>query len=173
LTRKVLGGDEVSASAAACRSTAQIRAATQSGLWHSGGFVKGTVLVVDDDSSIRDAVSAIITHIGYTVETAISGEMALSVIRLLRTPFVVVLDLGLPDMPGEEVIERLRQDRRFRQFAIVVFSGSPQRFSRLPSDLFRVLEKLSGANELPKVVEAAFGYLERTTPPIAERLLGG
>jgi two-component system, OmpR family, response regulator MprA len=66
------------------------------------------VLVVDDDRAVRDALRRVLTLAGYEVETAEGGEQALeSVVRAV--PDAVVLDVGMPDVDGLQVSERLRR----------------------------------------------------------------
>jgi two-component system KDP operon response regulator KdpE len=66
-----------------------------------------TVLVVDDDPQILRALRINLTARGYKVVTASDGAAALRA-AAERHPEVVVLDLGLPDLDGTEVIEGLR-----------------------------------------------------------------
>ncbi len=68
---------------------------------------KGTVLVVDDDTSILDTVSAILTSEGYDVVSAASGEEALEAIARER-PLVILLDMRMPVMDGWAVARALR-----------------------------------------------------------------
>jgi two-component system, OmpR family, KDP operon response regulator KdpE len=65
------------------------------------------VLVVDDEPSIVRVVAANLRVRGYEVITAGSGEAALSSIEA-HQPDCIVLDLGLPDIDGLEVLSRLR-----------------------------------------------------------------
>ncbi|MEA2485461.1 MAG: two-component system, OmpR family, operon response regulator KdpE, partial [Actinomycetota bacterium] len=65
------------------------------------------VLVVDDDSQILRAVRTTLQARGYTVSTASSGETALSMLKD-DVWDLVLLDLGLPGIGGQEVIQRLR-----------------------------------------------------------------
>ncbi|MDQ3785801.1 MAG: response regulator [Actinomycetota bacterium] len=65
------------------------------------------VLVVDDEPQIVRALRINLTARGYEVSTAASGEEALRVAAATH-PEVVVLDLGLPDIDGADVIEGLR-----------------------------------------------------------------
>jgi two-component system, OmpR family, KDP operon response regulator KdpE len=65
------------------------------------------VLVVDDDSQILRAVRTTLQARGYTVATASSGETALSMLKD-DVWDLVLLDLGLPGIGGQEVIQRLR-----------------------------------------------------------------
>src|SRR3954469_13827637 len=74
------------------------------------GSNAGTVvLVVDDDPEIRDVVRWLLEDEGWTVETASDGRDALEQAARMR-PALIVLDMGLPIMGGEEVARRLHQD---------------------------------------------------------------
>jgi two-component system, OmpR family, KDP operon response regulator KdpE len=65
------------------------------------------VLVVDDEPSILRVVAANLRARGYEALTASSGKAALAVIKT-QQPDCIVLDLGLPDAGGLEVLRRLR-----------------------------------------------------------------
>jgi two-component system KDP operon response regulator KdpE len=65
------------------------------------------VLVVDDEPPIVRAVAANLRARGYQAQTATSGTAALAAVELDQ-PDCVVLDLGLPDVHGLEVLRRLR-----------------------------------------------------------------
>jgi CheY-like chemotaxis protein len=64
------------------------------------------ILVVDDDPEIRDVVRWLLEDEGWTVETASDGRDALDRATRAR-PALIVLDMGLPIMSGEEVAMRL------------------------------------------------------------------
>ena len=66
------------------------------------------VLVVDDEPAILRTLRINLKARGYEVETAADGRSALQIARE-RTPDVVVLDLGLPDVDGTAVLAKLRQ----------------------------------------------------------------
>lgn len=65
------------------------------------------VLVVDDEPAIRRAVETNLTGHGFQVETAETGEEGLRR-HDARRPDLLLLDLGLPDLDGLEVIRRIR-----------------------------------------------------------------
>jgi two-component system KDP operon response regulator KdpE len=65
------------------------------------------ILVVDDEPSILRVVAANLRARGYEALTAATGEDALTVIEA-QQPDCIVLDLGLPDVGGLEVLARLR-----------------------------------------------------------------
>jgi len=69
----------------------------------------GTLLVVDDEPFLRDAVAASLRFLGFEVTTA---DTAADTLRLTRDrPFdLVVLDVMLPDGDGFEIVRRLRRD---------------------------------------------------------------
>ncbi len=66
-----------------------------------------SVLVVDDERSMRRVVTASLSARGYEVRSVATGQEALSAIAL-DPPDLVILDLGLPDIDGVEVCRRLR-----------------------------------------------------------------
>ncbi len=68
---------------------------------------KFTILLIEDEKSISDFTSRILSSHGYRVRCASTGKEALSLASSL-CPDVLLLDLGLPDMDGMEVIHQLR-----------------------------------------------------------------
>lgn len=68
------------------------------------------VLVVDDEPKIIQVVSAYLEKEGYQVFAASSGDEALE-LNGRKAPDLIILDLRLPDLSGEEVCRRIRQRR--------------------------------------------------------------
>ncbi|MDH6522317.1 response regulator transcription factor [Streptomyces sp. SAI-090] len=71
--------------------------------------MSATVLVVDDEAKLRGLLRDYLERDGYTVLEAGDGRSALDVAAASR-PDLVVLDLGLPGLPGEEVARLLRRN---------------------------------------------------------------
>ncbi|TAJ97899.1 response regulator transcription factor [bacterium] len=69
---------------------------------------KPTALVVDDETQIRRLLRVVLEGDGYRVVDSETGRQGLSDVAL-RRPDVVLLDLGLPDMDGLVVLQRLRE----------------------------------------------------------------
>jgi two-component system, OmpR family, KDP operon response regulator KdpE len=80
---------------------------------------KSLVLVIEDDAAMRRFIRASLGAAGYRVAEAAAGREALSAAPL-QPPDVVLLDLGLPDMDGLEVIRELRS---WSQVPVVVVSA--------------------------------------------------
>lgn len=68
---------------------------------------KCTVLVVEDDAPVRNLITTTLKTHEYRFLTAINGETAVME-TASHNPDIILLDLGLPDMDGIEVIERIR-----------------------------------------------------------------
>src|SRR5690242_10427631 len=66
-----------------------------------------TVLVVEDERKLRDLVRSYLERAGFTVLTTESGAEAITM-AIASAPDLVILDLGLPDVPGETVASELR-----------------------------------------------------------------
>jgi len=66
-----------------------------------------TVLVVEDERKLRDFIRSYLERAGFTVLSTGSGAEAISM-ATAAAPDLVVLDLGLPDVPGETVARELR-----------------------------------------------------------------
>jgi DNA-binding response OmpR family regulator len=70
--------------------------------------VSGRVLVIEDDPDITLAVRTVLGRSGFEVTTAAEGRGGLRVFHTVR-PDIVVLDVGLPEMDGWTVLERIRE----------------------------------------------------------------
>lgn len=68
---------------------------------------EGRVLVVDDEPAIRRLLKTSLAAAGYDVVEAATGEEGWAVFNRMK-PDLVLLDLGLPDIDGKEVIRRIR-----------------------------------------------------------------
>ena len=66
------------------------------------------ILIVDDEEQIRRLLRGSLTTAGYKVREAGDGQSALSEVAYQR-PDAIILDLGLPDLAGLEVLRRLRE----------------------------------------------------------------
>lgn len=81
-----------------------------------------SILIVDNDRFFREAVAELLEQQGYRVRKATDGLQALEQVEIDRPDFIL-LDLIMPKVDGVRVCRYLREDPRFREIPIVVFSG--------------------------------------------------
>jgi two-component system, OmpR family, KDP operon response regulator KdpE len=91
---------------------------------------KATALVIDDEPQIRRLLRILLEQEQYRALESDSGRRGLSEIAL-RRPDVVLLDLGLPDMDGMVVLERLRQWSRVPVLILSVRDGPGDKVAAL------------------------------------------
>ena len=107
-----------------------------------------TVLVVDDDASIRDTIAELLSEEGYQVVVAAHGREALELIRGGVRPQLIVLDLMMPVMDGWQFLEVRAADPELSAVPVVVVSATPETlqppetcaFVRKPMRLEHLLE---------------------------------
>src|SRR5580693_485154 len=78
-----------------------------SGNWGRRLAMAATVLLVEDERKLRDLVRSYLERAGFTVLSTESGAEAIT-LAAAASPDLVVLDLGLPDVPGETVAREVR-----------------------------------------------------------------
>ncbi|PYE53812.1 ATP-binding protein [Deinococcus yavapaiensis] len=84
----------------------------------------GTVLLVDDQASDRYLLRTLLQREGFTVQEAHHGQAGLSAART-RAHRVIVLDLNLPDVSGQEVLQALRADEATRDVPVLIVTSQP------------------------------------------------
>lgn len=119
------------------------------------------VLVVDDEQAIRRFLRTTLTAHGYTVFEAAAGEEALSAVVADR-PDVIILDLGLPDIDGIDVVRQLRE---WSQIPIVILSvreHETEKIAALDAGADDYLTKPFGSGELMARLRAALRRTDRS-----------
>jgi len=91
--------------------------------------VRGSVLVVDDEPTIGEVVSAYLQRAGYETRVAADGFSALDAVDE-RAPDLIVLDLMLPGLDGLEVMRRVRE-RPDRTSAIILLTAKGEESDRV------------------------------------------
>jgi two-component system phosphate regulon response regulator PhoB len=81
------------------------------------------VLLVEDDRFLRRACETSLQQRGFTVKSAVDGEMGLRMVRDAR-PALVLLDLLMPKVSGIEVLRELRADPATADIPVVILSNS-------------------------------------------------
>lgn len=108
-----------------------------------------TILVVDDEADVRQAMAGILEDEGYTVQQAGSGQQCLDMITQ-KIPALVLLDIWMEGMDGLDVLSRLK--RRLPELPVIMISGHG------------TIETAVQATQ-----KGAYDFIEK--PPSVERLL--
>ncbi len=77
-----------------------------------------TILIVDDEASIRKTLSDILVYYGYSILAVDCGQKAISLIKE-EIPDLVLLDIMLEDMSGIEVLREIKKEEEYTEFIIL------------------------------------------------------
>jgi len=88
------------------------------------------ILVVDDEPDLLELVRFNLDQAGYRVDTAQSGREAMTMLRR-SAPDLVVLDLMLPDLSGEEVCRQLRADVQLAHLPVIMLTAKSEEVDRV------------------------------------------
>jgi CheY-like chemotaxis protein len=84
------------------------------------------VLIVEDDPGIRDALAELLQAEGYETDLVTNGAEAINFLEGARRPSAVLVDLLMPGIVGQELLEYLRHDAHLASIPVAIFSASPQ-----------------------------------------------
>src|SRR5262245_19679786 len=113
------------------------------------------VLVVDDDTDLREALGETLRDHGFQCALAADGREALQVLSSAPLPDVLLLDLMMPGVDGWQVLAHMRSQARLRRIPVIVISASgPQVTGTLPRTQ-PLLPKPIREDELIRAVERA------------------
>lgn len=125
---------------------------------------KETILVVEDDSQIRNFITYTLAQEGFNFQTANNGQQAMSILVSSKID-LMLLDLGLPDIDGMEIIEKLRS---WSEMPIIVVSARDQdkeKATALDTGADDYLTKPFSATELMARIRVAIRHLNKTLKP--------
>jgi len=114
-----------------------------------------TILVVEDDPPIRNFIRACLRTQGYRVLEVAKGEEALAQ-AASHVPDLLILDLGLPDLDGMEVIRRLREWSRLPIIVVSARGKERSKVEALDAGADDYLTKPFGTGELLARIRVAF-----------------
>jgi two-component system KDP operon response regulator KdpE len=121
---------------------------------------RARLLVVDDEPAILLTVQLSLGHHGYQADTAATGEEALRLFGMLN-PDLVILDLGLPDIDGLEVIRRLRLETAAPIIVLSVRGAERDKVAALDLGADDYVTKPFGVDELLARVRVALRHASR------------
>jgi two-component system KDP operon response regulator KdpE len=122
------------------------------------------ILVVDDEMAVRSVLRTSLESTGYHIREAVNGKSGIQEVSHFH-PHLVILDLGLPDMNGMEVLKELRKWTRVPVIILTVTDDEQVKVNLLDHGADDYLTKPFGTKELQARVRVALrnvGLIEAT-----------
>lgn len=126
------------------------------------------LLIIDDEIQIRRLLRLTLEAEPYTVQEAVTGQLGLHE-AAVNPPDGIVLDLGLPDMDGVEVIRRLREWSKVPVLVLTVRAGEEDKIAALDAGADDYLTKPFGGRELLARLRAILRRTQSSTEPAIVR----
>jgi CheY-like chemotaxis protein len=124
---------------------------------------EGTILVVEDDSTAREALHEILNHEGYSVLPAENGKRALESVEASgANPALILLDLAMPVMDGAAFLSQIPKYARLASVPVIVMSGDSRAFrlrAERPDNVMAVLAKPLDVRRMMELVRRHTGQL--------------
>ena len=122
------------------------------------------ILIIDDEPAIRNVLKISLESVGYLISEATDGKTGISKVSEFH-PHLIILDLGLPDMNGVDVLKELRKWTRVPAIVLTVTDNEQTKVNLLDAGADDYLTKPFGSNELLARVRVALrniGIIEAT-----------
>lgn len=124
------------------------------------------VLIIDDEPQIRRFLTICLGSQGYQLLEAEDGRRGLQQ-AALQEPDLVIMDLGLPDMDGQQLLQSLREFYLGPVIVLSVRNGERDKVMALDNGANDYVEKPFGANELLARIRAVLRtFTGMTVPPV-------
>lgn len=120
----------------------------------------GRILIVDDEQQIRRFLRISLASQGYSVIEAENGEQALAA-AYIRSPDVVLLDLGLPDMDGHDVLRGIRDHSTVPIIVVSVRDREEEKVRSLDNGANDYVTKPFGIQELLARIRAVLRIAQK------------
>ncbi len=117
-----------------------------------------SILVVDDEASVRNVIAMSLDHLGYRVDTASNGLQALEKLSVADAPYdLVILDMLMPELSGEEVHSRMLDMDQAPPVLVISGYSSKEAVDKILDNGGRgFIQKPFTIEELSKKVRACF-----------------
>ena len=114
-------------------------------------------MIVEDDADTLAGMFTMFTTAGYSVLTADNGQQAVDLLERGIRPRIILIDLMMPKVSGEELIDYLRGDPELKHIPTIVVTGMPKDQVRViadavfhkPLNFATLLETVNGYSDRP------------------------
>jgi two-component system, chemotaxis family, chemotaxis protein CheY len=86
--------------------------------------VRGTVLIIEDEHDIRVTLRQALEEVGFFVVSATNGAAALDLLGQMTAPRLILLDLNMPLMNGDQFLQVQQADPKLRTIPVIQMSAS-------------------------------------------------
>jgi DNA-binding NtrC family response regulator len=118
-----------------------------------------TILVIDDDDAFREGLAETLEDLGHRVVQADSATAALDRLHGVEPAHCIFLDFRLPDMDGLAMLEKLRNDSRFKAVPVVMltaYATSDNTIGAMRLGAFEHLTKPVGRDDIASLLQRVF-----------------
>lgn len=120
------------------------------------------LLLVDDEPGLREGVKAYLENFGFTVDVATNGEQGWEMVQQTQ-PDLVITDVMMPGVDGYELLDRMRQDPRFKPVPVVFLTARGMTSDRIQGYQARCDAYISKPFDPDELVAVVENLLERRT----------
>lgn len=119
---------------------------------------KSSVLIVEDDTSLRRVLEFSLEQSGYRVLTASDGKQGIEMFRVEQPPLVIT-DIAMPEMSGYDVLKTIKEERPETLVIVITAFGSVEKaVEAMKLGAYDYLTKPFGRDELRLVVAKALAF---------------
>ena len=136
--------------------------------WMIDMMEQKTILIVDDENMMREAVASYLEKQGYHVLQAETGTQALSLLEKETVSFVI-LDLMLPDISGEEICSRIRRQSRIPIIMLTAKTMEDDMLNGLNLGADDYITKPFSLKNLYARIQAVWRRADHDLKPLAEK----
>ena len=136
--------------------------------WMIDMMEQKTILIVDDENMMREAVASYLEKQGYHVLQAETGTQALSLLEKETVSFVI-LDLMLPDISGEEICSRIRRQSRIPIIMLTAKTMEDDMLNGLNLGADDYITKPFSLKNLYARIQAVWRRSDHDLKPLAEK----
>lgn len=113
---------------------------------------KATILIIEDEADLREMLAEMLEDRGYSVEEAANGRDGITRLRDGAPPNVVLMDIQMPFMNGDEVYAEMQADEALAKTPVVFMTSDPE---RAPAGV-PLMKKPINVNKLIDVVKKLY-----------------
>ena len=121
--------------------------------------MKPQALIIEDDKNMANAFAEAVTLAGYNVHTANDGLVALEMLKS-QTFHFVLLDLHLPGMTGEEILEEIREMPHMAESNVILATADDRKAEELQGVADLVFLKPVGFTQLRDIAKRMIVLIE-------------